>query len=618
MSTTSSTPNSIRKRVLQACKLCAFKKIKCDGELPSCSPCVIRNQECEYGASKRKRSSQAYILGGPVAVSSSNMSSSPPNLAKKPPPSQFPPATSDGSGLSSSVFAIPAEISKRLFQAYFESIHPMWPILYKPLYTSLDLTYPSPTIPAALVLAIFSIGSGVDRARYPRDNTSSGLQQFESYPEPKILFEEAFNLLQQGTGKDTAPRAVNTLVPSIQTCQVLTILALQQHGVAEYSRAAILCGLASSMAIELHLHRVYEPNEPIEREIRSRLWWNLYILEKMISSEQGRPIILRAEESDCPWPSISESDEFELMTIPPNPKDVGLVSGTSIKLRTLSALHTTISMSIIIEDTYRQIYGYSARQAIRQDPPRGERIRMELYTRLLDWERNMPAELRVDLEDLTSVPAAITNMVIMLTEIIMLHRPFIQRWMPGRPDEDPALICLQAANRMCSILEKYLERGHWPCDMVFSIFVAASTLLQHSKQASGNDAIETKTRLKLCIHWLSVLGRSWKTAGARQQLLTDLFDLPPALQEYAPDIDTMSIANLMPQTTSTGQSNPMHSTPLASHVSNPSDDWSFLNFGDSSDQFYDWDTELRNLLNSNLQQHPNGNSYSQPVYQHAS
>ena len=97
-----------------------------------------------------------------------------------------------------------------------------------------------------------------------------------------------------------------------------------------------------------------------------------------------------------------------------------------------------------------------------------------------------------------------------------------------------------------------------------------------------------------------------------------VFDLPPALQDPTPDINTMSIANLMPQTTPTGQLNSIKSSPLATHVSNPLDDWSFLNFGDSSDQFYDWDTELRNLLNSNPQQYANGNSYNQPTLQHTS
>jgi hypothetical protein len=195
-------------------------------------------------------------------------------------------------------FDISADVSKRLFQAYFESIHPMWPLLYKPLYTSIDYTYPSPSIPEALVLAIFSIGSCVDGVRFPKTRSENGSQQTEHCPEPKEFFEESFNILQQG-GENLPRSAIHVLAPTITTCQVLVILALQQHGVAEYARAAILCGLASAMAIELHLHRVYEPDEPVEREIRSRLWWNLYILEKMLSGEQGRPFILRAEESDC-------------------------------------------------------------------------------------------------------------------------------------------------------------------------------------------------------------------------------------------------------------------------------------------------------------------------------
>ena len=300
----------------------------------------------------------------------------------------------------------------------------MWPLLYKPLYTSLDYTYPSPNIPEALVLAIFSIGSCVDGARFPNQKTENGVP-IENCPEPKDFFEEAFNLLQQGTGKDTSRRPINTLNPSVLNCQVLVILALQQHGVAEYARAAILVGLASAMAIELHLHRVYEPNEPVEREIRSRLWWNLFILEKMLSGEQGRPFVLRAEESDCPWPSTSESDEFELMSVPAieQPHAAQTRGSTSVKLRTISALHTTISLSVIIEDVYRLIYGLSARKAIRENPAAGDRVRIELWKRLLKWEQELPSDLRLDLEG-NSVPGVITNVVIMVRILLISFSSF--------------------------------------------------------------------------------------------------------------------------------------------------------------------------------------------------
>jgi len=176
----------------------------------------------------------------------------------------------------------------------------MWPLLYKPLWTSLDYTWPSQRIPAPLVLAIFAIASCVDNAQSSAANT----QEKRNCPEPKVFFEEALYVLQQGTGSDYTRQPMNVFVPSITNCQVLVILALQQHGVAEYGRAAILGGLAAAMAIELRIHRAYEPNDPVEREVRSRLWWNLYILEKMMSGEMGRPVLLRSEETDNPWPSV--------------------------------------------------------------------------------------------------------------------------------------------------------------------------------------------------------------------------------------------------------------------------------------------------------------------------
>lgn len=109
---------------------------------------------------------------------------------------------------------------------------------------------------------------------------------------------------------------------------------------------------------------------------------------------------------------------------------------------------------------------------------------------------------------------------------ILLHRPFISRWISSpantNTSADPLKICLNSANAICNILERYFDNFYGlPCDMIFSIFTAASTLLYQSKQADGSDHAESQRRLKMCIHWLSVLGKSWKSAGARQQLLVD-------------------------------------------------------------------------------------------------
>ena len=265
-------------------------------------------------------------------------------------------------------------------------------------------------MPPALVAAIYAIASCVEKSQQFATNTI-----VQRYPEPREFLEEALDLLQDGNGESGIQHPANTFTPSITNCQVLAILLLQQHGLAEYSRAAMLCGLASSMAIEMRIHRASDSTDPIQAEVRSRLWWNLFILEKMLSSEMGKPIILRAEETDCPYPSVSEADEFELMTsYARNLRQSDQVRNTSIKLRTISVLHTSVRLAFIMERICREIYGLSARKTIRQNQAAGESKRMDVWMDLREWERDIEASpLKLDLsEDLTSVPGAITNYVV--------------------------------------------------------------------------------------------------------------------------------------------------------------------------------------------------------------
>lgn len=277
------------------------------------------------------------------------------------------------------------------------------------MYTPFDYTYPSNNIPDVLASAMFAIAACVDRHQpfqqaYDESHATSSV-------EPHFYFEEALNLLQRSNAcNDTTLK--NAFAPSIVNCQTLTILALQQHGVAEYSRAAILCGLASSMAIELRLHRPHEPAGS-QCEIRYRLWWNLFILEKMISCEMGRPVMLRIEETDAPHPSTSEADEFELLPTTMKRQNVPGVH-TAGKMRTLSVLETTIQLAVIMERLSREVYGLLSRRTIRDDRAVGEARRMELWSAFQKWENGIEASsLHLDLSNnLISVPGIVTNYVV--------------------------------------------------------------------------------------------------------------------------------------------------------------------------------------------------------------
>ncbi|KAK2627405.1 hypothetical protein QTJ16_003371 [Diplocarpon rosae] len=599
-----------RKRVSQACQPCGLKKVKCDGIVPICTSCHYKGVDCTYGVSKRSRvrarlgeSQASYTRPPPQSYSQSPGGHSTAESRNNTHSDQSETLRASTQIPTTTAQNVSPELSTRLLQTYFNCLHPLWPILYKPLYNSLDYASPSSIMPPALVAAIFSIASCVDRPMQYAPNSI-----IQKYPEPGQFLQDALDILQNnGGGQGQAP-IINALNPTITSCQVLTILALQQHGVAEYARAAMLCSLAAGMAIDLRLHRVSELDDPIQAEIKSRLWWNLYILEKLIATDMGKPVFLRAEEADCPYPSVDEADEFELMSSQAgNQVSLGIFRNTSIKLRTISGLHSTIELSKNIERMSREVYGIAARRIIRENRAAGEAKRMEIWGAFQQWERDMEASpLRLDLsKDLTSVPAAVTNYVINWHATILLHRPFIARWSsnPGSAEQtNPFDICLQSANNICIVLEKYFDRLlGLPCDMVFSVFTAASTLLYQSKISKEPDP-ETQRRLRLCIRWLSVLGRSWKSAGARQQMLADMFDLPPDLRNLnthrvlrSPSPEAKSEKLSVPPATDGHQLS--HGT---GNEQSP-EDWGFLrDFGDATDEFFELDVQLLGLLDGGV------------------
>jgi hypothetical protein len=228
------------------------------------------------------------------------------------------------------------------------------------------------------------------------------------------FFEAALMELQSGKQGKQDLHIIHALRPSIPHCQALTILALQQHGVAEFSRAGLFCSLAATMAIDLRLHRCCGPEGSVEREVGSRLWWNIYVLEKMMSFEMGRPMAWRYDEADAPYPSTEESDEFELFRPPKegagNPRNHAPLQ----KLQSLSAFHTTIELCRLMERISSDIYSLAARRMIKQAPETGDATRMSLWKDVQEWRlQRHGSPLSLDLSrDGATLPVVVTNHVV--------------------------------------------------------------------------------------------------------------------------------------------------------------------------------------------------------------
>jgi hypothetical protein len=129
----------------------------------------------------------------------------------------------------------------------------------------------------------------------------------------------------------------------------------------------------------------------------------------------------------------------------------------------------------------------------------------------------------------------------MWSTTILLHRPFIQNWQSSSSNaatstlQDPQEICLFAANKICSVIEMYTRyMCGLPSDLIFPIFVAGNILQSHWRRMENKD-IAVRKQLELCIKWLNGLGKSWKNAEQRQQMLVECKMFLPKISKFCTD-----------------------------------------------------------------------------------
>lgn len=419
-----------------------------------------------------------------------------------------------------SATCVPFHVSSPLFQTYFRCIHPIWPVLYRPLYSTLDHTQLLNTLAPPLVYSILSLAVLIQD------------HQLDDHMSKHELAQQYFDCaLERLRG------SALVVEHSIANCQALAILALQQHSVGEFSQAGSLCASASYMAIELSLHRKSQSDHHVDVQVKSRLWWTVYTLEKMLSCEMSRPVLLRAEEADAPFPSADEPDEFEFYS---ESATSGIAMDRErhpLRLRTISAFHTSIRLAMIMEKVSRQVYSVSARQHIRDDRQGGEELRLRLWDDVHKYETLLEGSpLKLDnTENLTSVPVTVTNYVFMWSTTILLHRPFVDSWTQNNTEKDvsssqndPREICFSSAQKICSTIQRYAQFiKSLPCDLIFPIFVAANVLLRCWQQTGGQNT-EVRLQLDLCVKWLNGLAKSWKGAESRRNTILECERILPS------------------------------------------------------------------------------------------
>lgn len=157
----------------------------------------------------------------------------------------------------------------------------------------------------SLILSICCLSSRhVDDPRLiaPSNYASSGTTTF---PSPASTWFELLTRLR------LLPSAS---LPTLPTIQSLLLSAVFSIGLGKLSTGLSLLSSAITLSFDAGLHRSvehYTPSAftPIEREMRKRTFWGLYLWDKQAAAMFGRPCLIRVRDCDVGEPS-SVDDEF--------------------------------------------------------------------------------------------------------------------------------------------------------------------------------------------------------------------------------------------------------------------------------------------------------------------
>ncbi|RDW85979.1 hypothetical protein BP5796_04304 [Coleophoma crateriformis] len=191
-------------------------------------------------------------------------------------------------------------VSQLLLSYYITRVHLLWPIFHLPdLRKWFHQIYAEPracnSYHRFVIFMILALGA----------YEAAGSSNYERHHD--IFSPEEYYLTSMTFYEDAS---MGTNIHSLQATLLLTLWMTRVSKVADNAHLWQVSRFAMSMAIELGCHR----NNPrwefgsVEREIRNRVWWTTYGLERMIAVVTGRVLSLRNQAIDARFPRLTRDD----------------------------------------------------------------------------------------------------------------------------------------------------------------------------------------------------------------------------------------------------------------------------------------------------------------------
>lgn len=281
----------------------------------------------------------------------------------------------------------------------------------------------------------------------------------------------------------------------ITTIQALLVMTSSLFALGdERSAAWLYAGTAFRMIIDLGMHvdATMLPNmrrlSPEDLEIRRRVFWGAFVVDKIQSLYQGRPVSLQHCDTRV---SLSFMDHYEELE-PWQPfaySDIQSYSGSPGY--SVSTFVQLCKLSLVLNEILNKVY---SERSSNRSPHDLIACLNTLDGQLKDWHDALPDHLRFNAHATKVVPPphVLSLLALYHVQVILLHRPFVSEGHLHTADPSVALssftTCTAAAFSITQLLQAYdntfsIQRA--PYLISYATYVAATIFVRVAAQREG-------------------------------------------------------------------------------------------------------------------------------------
>ncbi|KAJ4324094.1 hypothetical protein N0V84_004060 [Fusarium piperis] len=370
----------------KACDVCYRKRIKCDGQKPACSHCVLYNSECTFEASSRKArgrrqkpSKAAEGLQARVESLEANLNQAAQRIHEL--------ECSDKA--TAAPFDLPPASGIQAPDFNTETRDRKGPLELPPQHEVMSAAQQyiagfNSAIPLFNPDRLLSVINRWYAASDHRDHTTwAAINMVLALVHRQIPPQEATPSNNTAKFTNNAQSVLTNIVmgeTTLLSVQVLVGMTMLFQGVQDLKPATILIAMALRLAHQLRLH-TRDSSTHLDSTIaleRYRVFWIAYMLDRDISLRTKQPPIQREMDIDLEWPSVDPQDG----------------AGVFIDAEGISSFNfflSRVQLAQIQGEIYDAMYSTSSRGLSSQE--KFEKAAGLRY-RLDDWSSRVPQQFR--------------------------------------------------------------------------------------------------------------------------------------------------------------------------------------------------------------------------------